>query len=251
VAVISAEGLDISLGDSEILRGISLSVEAGRTLAVLGPSGCGKTTLLRALAGLLPATGRIDRPPARPGHAGVTFVFQDPRLLPWLRVRANITFALESAGVPRGQWAERIDPLMAAVGLQNLDRRWPAALSGGMAQRVALVRALAVRPAVLLLDEPFAALDPQRREQLQVELQLLVAQSRCAAIIVTHDVTEALVLGDEVVVLGGQPGQIRSRMAVTAPRPRGDAFRLSDETLKLRRRIRAALSSSSGADPSP
>jgi len=241
VAVIAADNLDVALGGRTILAGVSLAVEAGRILSVLGPSGCGKTTLLRALAGLTASSGGIHRPADEPGRAGVRVVFQEPRLLPWLRVRANITFSLEAAGVPRTEWDARIAPLMVAVGLEGKGRLWPAALSGGMAQRVALVRALAVRPAALLLDEPFAALDPQRREQLQGDLQQLVAQTGCAAIIVTHDVSEALVLGDEVLVLGGQPGVVRARVAVGAPRPRGDTFRLSEDTLRLRKTVRGFL----------
>jgi ABC-type nitrate/sulfonate/bicarbonate transport system ATPase subunit len=206
-----------------IFSEVSRSVEPGAILSVIGPSGCGKTTLLRALAGLLPPhAGRVQAPADEPDRAGVRMVFQEPRLLPWLSVQGNIRFALEAAGVPQAQWLQRIEPLLHIVGLSDVQHHRPDQLSGGMAQRVALVRALAVRPRVLLLDEPFAALDPQRREQLQDELQTLVSRTGCAAIIVTHDVMEALVLGDEVVVLWGG---VRARLTVSGDRPRGEAFR--------------------------
>ena len=242
MALISARDLSVTLDGHPILADVSLSLEAGEVLAVLGPSGCGKTTLLRAIAGLIPASaGTLQVPPEQPGQAGVRVVFQDPRLLPWLAVEGNIRRALESAGVPREAWAERTASLLAAVGLAGQGALWPRQLSGGMAQRVALVRALAPRPAAILLDEPFAALDPQRREDLQDQLQALVAQTRCAALIVSHDVTEALVLGDRVLVLGGHPGRVRQTISVEAPRPRGEEFRLSPQTLLLRRQIREML----------
>lgn len=237
MALMSAVGLGVSLGGRDIFSEVSLSVEAGEILSVIGPSGCGKTTLLRALAGLTPPrTGRVSVPVDEPSRAGVRVVFQDPRLLPWLTVVGNIGFALEAAGVPRGEWDARVRPLLDIVGLVGVQDRRPRQLSGGMAQRVALVRALAVRPQVLLLDEPFAALDPQRREQLQDDLQALVTTTGCAAIIVTHDVMEALVLGDEVVLLSGS---IRRRFAVPQPRPRGEGFRRSAADLAAQ--IRAAL----------
>lgn len=244
MAVICADAVQVALDGTRILDDVSLSVESGQVVAVLGPSGCGKTTLLRALAGLIPLqAGAISCPKDAPGAAGVRMVFQEPRLLPWLRVGANIRFAMEAAGVPRSQWPTRIEPLMEAVGLSAVEGCWPGALSGGMAQRIALVRALAVRPAALLLDEPFAALDPQRREGLQDDLQTLVDHTGCAAVIVTHDVTEALVLGDEVIVLGGRPGTVLSRLRLDAPRPRGSDFRLSERTLQLRRQVCELLAS--------
>lgn len=242
MALMWTEGLSVTLERTEILRDIHLSLEAGETTAILGPSGCGKTTLLRALAGLIaPSAGTLHRPTDSPGQAGVRVVFQEPRLLPWLTLAGNIQFALEAAGVPRAAWPERMHPLLAAVGLSGQEGRWPHQLSGGMAQRAALVRALAPQPAVLLLDEPFAALDAQRREQLQADIQGLIARSRCAALVVTHDVLEALVLGDQVLILGGQPSTILHRRRILAPRPRGEDFRLSPETLDHLRWVRGAL----------
>ncbi|MFT5686300.1 MAG: ABC-type nitrate/sulfonate/bicarbonate transport system ATPase subunit [Myxococcota bacterium] len=237
MALMAASGLSVALGGRDIFAGVSLSVEAGAILSVIGPSGCGKTTLLRALAGLTPThAGTITSPVDEPERAGVRMVFQDPRLLPWMTVRGNIGFALEAAGIPSEAWDDRITPLLKIVGLSDAQAKYPRQLSGGMAQRVALVRALAVRPRVLLLDEPFAALDPQRREQLQDDLQTLVTTTGCAAIIVTHDVMEALVLGDEVVVLAGS---IQRRFTVSEPRPRGEVFRQG--VVEVAAEVRAAL----------
>ena len=235
MAVIEVKGLSVALAGRPILADIDLSVPAGAILSVLGTSGCGKTTLLRAIAGFLPRSAAHIRPPVD----RIRMVFQDPRLLPWLSVWDNIGFALEADGVPRRQWAARIEPLLELVGLSQCRGLRPAALSGGMAQRVALVRALVSRPEVLLLDEPFAALDPQRRERLQGELQSLVADTRCAAILVTHDVMEALVLGDEVMILG--QGQVLHSLHVPAARPRGEDFRLSAATLQLQVQVREVL----------
>ena len=237
MALMTASGLTVALGGREIFSEVSLSVSAGEILAVLGPSGCGKTTLLRALAGLTPSIrGAVSVPQDEAGRAGVRVVFQDPRLLPWLTVAGNIGLALQSAGVPRGEWSDRMAPLLEIVGLSAAGSLYPRQLSGGMAQRVALVRALATSPRLLLLDEPFAALDPQRREQLQDELQDLVGRTGCAAIIVTHDVMEAVVLGDEVVILAGT---IRHRFAIPDPHPRGEDFRQRSGELALS--VRAAL----------
>ena len=237
MALMRAFGLKVALSGREIFSDVSLEVPTGGILAVLGPSGCGKTTLLRALARLTPVqSGRVEVPEDGDGHVGVRVVFQDPRLLPWLTVRGNIVFALQAAGVERGEWDACMDPLLKIVGLSEVKDRYPGQLSGGMAQRVALVRALAVRPRLLLLDEPFAALDPQRRERLQDELEDLVGRTKCAAVIVTHDVMEAVVLGDEVVILAGT---IRHRFAVPHARPRGEDFRNS--VAELAKEVRAAL----------
>lgn len=242
MAVVDAQNVNICLGSATILEDISLRVNAGEIVSILGASGVGKTTLLRALAGLVAVTqGQVNIPQDNPHAVGVRMVFQDPRLLPWMRVRDNITFALKASGVPRSQWSARIEPLMVAVGLEQAGNLWPSALSGGMAQRVSLVRALACRPAVLLLDEPFSALDPQRREELQCDLQRLVLHTQCAAVVVTHDVLEAVVLSDRVLVLGGRPGRMLHRLAVPAAHPRTQEFRLSEAALQHQRVLREVM----------
>lgn len=235
-----------------LLDGLTLDVPAGSVTALLGPSGSGKSTILRLVAGLLTAErGGVDRPTASPGRAAMSLVFQDPRLLPWMTVEGNVHFALEAAGVPRNEWAGRSGPLLQRVGLGAAARMRPAALSGGMAQRAALVRALALRPRVLLLDEPFAAVDPLLREDLQMALQdLLVHPSQGAldrtlhettVLLVTHDIAEALMLADRVVVLVGRPVRVSAALDVALPRPRGPEARTSEGLLALTKQVRAAL----------
>ena len=226
---------------------ISLDIADGEFMILVGPSGCGKSTLLRRVAGLLRGSGVVTVPPVAPGRASTGLVFQDPRLLPWLTVAENITFALDAARVPRAEQAGRIDPLLARVGLSDVRTLRPAALSGGMAQRVALVRTLALRPQVLLLDEPFAAVDPLLREDLQAALQELLVVSPATVLLVTHDIGEALVLADRVLVLRGRPVHVEADVSVDEPYPRGLAFRLDTRFQLLQGEVRRAL----GATPGP
>ena len=231
--VLAAEGLRFGWGGAPVVDDFSLSVAPGRICVLLGPSGCGKTTVLRLLAGLLtPQSGAV----AARGTVGLAF--QDPRLLPWMTVRQNIGFALEAAGVPKAEWPARIEPLLARVGLERAGDQRPASLSGGMAQRAALARALSLAPDCLLMDEPFGALDPMLRERLQEDFQAALGDA--AAVLVTHDLAEALVLGDEVLVLGAGC-RVVERLTVEVPHPRGEAWRVSPEFLALSRRLRAAL----------
>jgi len=231
--VVQARSLRFGWGGEPVVADFSLSVAPGRVCVLLGPSGCGKTTVLRLLAGLLrPEAGAVTV------RGPIGMAFQDPRLLPWMTVRENIGFALEAAGVPRADWSGRIEPLLARVGLGHAGDQRPDSLSGGMAQRASLARALALAPACLLMDEPFGALDPMLRERLQGDLQGALGET--AAVLVTHDMAEALVLGDEVLVLGAGC-TIRARVSVGAPRPRGEAWRLSEAFLALARELRGAL----------
>lgn len=207
--------------DRPIFDGLDLDVEPGEVVALLGPSGCGKSTLLRLAAGLLePARGRVE-------VSSTALVFQDPRLLPWRTVRGNLEFA----GCPM----DRAEALLERVGLPDVLDRRPSELSGGMAQRVGVVRALAREPELLLLDEPFAAVDPLRREDLQDLLVELLADRRGRALLVTHDVAEAVRVGHRVVVLSGQPSRIALDHRVT------DARRGEPGFVASCRAIRAAL----------
>jgi len=210
--VIHIDQLSFSYGDKQVLQGINLSAEEGETLVILGPSGSGKSTILKLLAGLLePGTGEVEITTQTSG-VGTRLVFQTPRLFPWLSVRKNLYFALRSAQVPRTEWDSRIAPLMEQVGLLGeLDAAVPE-LSFGMAQRVSLVRALVCQPSVLLLDEPFSALDPRRRRQLQQDLLKLVSFTGVSVVMVTHDIQEAIDIGDQIVVLSGQPAQITAEL---------------------------------------
>jgi len=245
--MIEIRGLEFRYQPSHppVFRDFDLDVHSGEVTAILGASGCGKSTLLRLMAGLLrPGAGSVRVGARPPAQMTIPLVFQDPRLLPWMTVRQNLEFALRAANRPREEWSARIEPLLRRVRLEQLATRLPEELSIGMAQRISLVRALVLQPPVLLLDEPFAPVDPLQREDLQDALQeLLAATQQTTTVIVTHDIGEALVLGDRVIVLAGRPGTIRAELVVARERPRDAAFRLSPEFLELQRQVRVALAS--------
>ncbi|MFG1398739.1 ABC transporter ATP-binding protein [Roseixanthobacter pseudopolyaromaticivorans] len=221
------------------LSHFSLSVEEGEIVAVVGGSGCGKSTLLRMIAGLdHPSEGRVRVNGAviTAPHPLVGLVFQEPRLLSWLTVAQNVGFGLEH--LPRAIRDARVAEALARVGLCDHAGRWPRELSGGQAQRVAISRALVAHPRVLLLDEPFSALDAFTRIDLQDHMLDLWADTRPTLVLVTHDIEEALVLADRIVVMRPRPGRIASIVEVDLPRPRD---RLSDEFEAAKRRLFADL----------
>jgi len=200
---------------------LDLFVGRGEIVGVVGTSGCGKSTLLRIIGGLEPATGgsvRIDGEPVRGPRPEIGIVFQEPRLMPWLSVAGNVTFGLD--GVPRARRKALADAALAKVGLTRFAQALPRELSGGMAQRVALARALVTAPEILLLDEPFSALDAFTRIRLQDELLRLWAIDRPTLLFVTHDIEESLVLSDRVVVMRAKPGRIHAQYRIDLPRPR-------------------------------
>jgi len=229
------------------LDGVSLEVAPGEILVIVGGSGCGKSTLLRAASGLDVATaGRVvlDGTTITAPHEKIGLIFQEPRLLPWLRVADNVGFGLSHLAKP--ERAKLIAQALDRVGLSDKAGVWPRELSGGQAQRVAIARALVTRPSVLLLDEPFSALDAFTRAELQDHLLDLWEEGRPILVLVTHDIEEALVLGSRVVVMRAQPGRIAGILDVPLPRPRdrlSPAFedqkrrvlRLFDSTLVNRR----------------
>ena len=222
-------------GSVAALGSIALDIPAGRFVAIVGASGCGKSTLLRIVAGLETGEGG----PVRLGGRTVTgpgldrgFVFQEHRLLPWLTVEGNLAFALK--GLPRAELRARVQAHLELVGLAGFADAYPFQLSGGMAQRVAIARALVNQPGVLLLDEPFGALDALTRIQMQQEILRIWQARGTTMILVTHDIDEAIFLGDEVVVMSSRPGTIKRRLTVPLPRPRD---RSSPAFVALRREI--------------
>ncbi|MEQ1729388.1 MAG: ABC transporter ATP-binding protein [Vicinamibacterales bacterium] len=212
-----------SASHSPALSNLDLSVGQHRFVAIVGPSGCGKTTLLRVLMGLeRPTAGRIEwqGQPVASLAGRAAMVFQTPNLLPWRDVRRNMAYGLELRHTAPEEIARRVDDLLHLTSLAPHAHKRPCELSGGMQQRVNLARALAVQPSVLLMDEPFSALDTIMREQLQSELQALWLRDPCLVLFVTHQLDEALWLADEVVVMTGAPGRITKRIDVPLARPR-------------------------------
>jgi NitT/TauT family transport system ATP-binding protein len=216
-------GFHINGRQTEVIGGLDLEIAPRSIVALVGPNGCGKSTLLRVIAGLLPAgTGTVEvegRPVAGP-DSRVGLVFQEPRLLPWRSAFANVAFPLEVAGRDRDARERRVTDLLGLVGLRDWSRARPAELSGGMRQRVSIARALALEPAVLLLDEPFSALDSLTRERFNVELLRLWERIGATIVLVTHSIAEAVFLADRVLVLSPRPAQLVADVAVDLPRPR-------------------------------
>jgi NitT/TauT family transport system ATP-binding protein len=204
------------------LERISLHVPAGEFLCLVGPSGSGKSTLLRVIAGLLPQTsGEVHIEASRPGTPLTAMVFQEHALLPWRTVLANVAFGLENRGVARAARETRAREMLAMVGLAKFAQHYPHQLSGGMKQRVGIARALANDPEVLLMDEPFAALDAQTRTLMQEELLRIWARLGTTVIYVTHSLEEALLLGDRVALMTARPGRVSEVFPVDLGRPRG------------------------------
>jgi NitT/TauT family transport system ATP-binding protein len=227
-----------------VLANISFSVSPGEFLAIVGPSGCGKTTLLQVIAGLLPPTrGKILLAGAsltKP-QPEISVVFQKPNLMPWRTVLDNVLLPLQIQAVPAGEAKKQAQEVLAMVSLIEFAAAYPKQLSGGMEQRVAVARALIQRPKILLLDEPFGALDALTRERLNVELLRLWQQQHLTAIMVTHNIREAVFLADRVLVLSPRPSTIATEFTINLPRPRPSGIEYSEEFGKLAYEIRQAI----------
>lgn len=254
--VLQARGLALRYpgADGAVFDGVDLDLARGEVVAVLGASGAGKSSLLRVLAGLQPATAGtllMEGAPLTGVHPRVAVAFQDPSLLPWLSLERNVSFGLEFKHQPAltdAQRRARVAQAIDEVGLAHARHLRPAQLSGGMAQRTALARCLARQPSVLLLDEPFGALDEVTRGDMQELLRKVVADFQTAAVLITHDIDEALLLADRIVLLGGTPGRILGVWQVDLPQPRADLLpEMGALRLEILTRLRAALRTSRGA----
>ena len=227
------------------LYNISLTIRKNEFVSLLGPSGCGKTTLIRIIAGLLPAdcgevlvNGQAVTVPGRDR----CMVFQQFGLLPWRTVLSNVEFGLEIDGVPKDERSARAGQYLELVGLKGFERYYPHQISGGMQQRVGIARALSKKPDILLMDEPFGAVDAQTREQLQEELLKIWSRTDTTVVFVTHSIDEALYLSDRVVVMQARPGRIKEEVSVDLPRPRWEGDVKADPRFaQLRSQLRESL----------
>jgi NitT/TauT family transport system ATP-binding protein len=229
---IAVSGAGRRFGELAVFRDIEVQVGDREVLAIIGPSGCGKTTLLRCMNGLLPLSEgevRIDGEPVVGPRDGVAMVFQHFGLFPWKTVYQNVAYGLRLAGAPRAEIDRKVPHFIKLVGLGGFEGYYPYQISGGMQQRCGLARALSVEPSVLLMDEPFGAVDAQTREILQLELLRIWEQSQTTMVFVTHAIDEAVLMGDRVLVLKGRPSKVHEIVEVDLPRPR------SRETLLLPR----------------
>lgn len=216
---------------------VDLQIEKGEFITILGPSGCGKTTLLHMLGGFESASsGRVllDGEPIGKPSRKLGMVFQEATLFPWKTVLQNIAWPIEQTGVSRTQALDRATEYLDKVGLHKFGKAYPNELSGGMRQRAALARTLAMEPEVLLMDEPFGALDAQTREEMQEELTRMWQTSGLTVVFITHDITESIFLGDRVVVLGGKPGLVMETCRIDLPRPRSAATKSDPRVLEYR-----------------
>jgi sulfonate transport system ATP-binding protein len=210
-------------GELEAIREFSLDIREGESIAILGSSGCGKSTLLRLLVGLdadFSGSIRVDDRPIDGIGSERGIVFQEHRLFPWLTVQQNIDLGLVNEGLTQAERSRRIEDFVQLVGLDGFQRAYPHQLSGGMAQRVAIARGLVASPRILLLDEPFGALDALTRQQMQEELLAIRARAGITSLLVTHDVEEAIFLADRVVVMAPRPGRIKRIVEIDLPHPR-------------------------------
>jgi NitT/TauT family transport system ATP-binding protein len=243
-ARIKVTNLGKRYGDLEVFRGIDFEVGEREIVAIVGPSGCGKTTMLRCINGLLSfddgevlvGGARVTAP-----IPGMAMVFQHFGLFPWKTVHDNVAYGLRMAGVPRAEIARKVPAFIKLVGLAGFEQAYPYQMSGGMQQRCGLARALAIEPNVLLMDEPFAAVDAQTREILQFELLRIWEQRPTTMVFVTHSIEEAVLMGDRVFVLRGRPSSIRETIAIDLPRPRTRDTLRAPRFSDLRERVWSTL----------
>jgi NitT/TauT family transport system ATP-binding protein len=239
--VVALEGVTKRYANGTVaVRGVDLAIAQGDFVSLLGPSGCGKSTVLRMVAGLIPpTTGRIAL--AGEGAGDIGFVFQEPTLMPWGTTLKNVMLPLRLAGMARSEAEARAAAALASVGLAGFEKSYPRGLSGGMKMRVSIARALVTKPRLLLMDEPFAALDEITRHRLNNDLLTLWEAERFTAIFVTHSVFESVYLSRRIIVMAARPGRVVEDLAVDAPYPRGEEFRTSADYAAHCRDISHAL----------
>jgi NitT/TauT family transport system ATP-binding protein len=248
--LVRLRGVDKTFSNGTLaLRGLDLDLTRGSFVSLLGPSGCGKSTALRLIAGLgAPSQGSVDWGVAQPP---LSFVFQEPTLMPWRTVEANVRLPLQIAGVSKAEAQPRVMDALARVGLAGFERSFPRQLSGGMKMRVSIARALVTRPALLLMDEPFAALDEITRSRLNDDVLELYATQGLTVAFVTHSVFESVFLSSRILVMAARPGRVVADIPIDAPYPRDDSFRDSDAYAKYCRIVSAALKRAIATHESP
>lgn len=255
VDILSAE--KIYPNGTRALLPVDLSLREGEFVTLLGPSGCGKSTLLKMVAGLLePSDGRLllwRKPVAELTQTGrrMAFVFQSPTLMPWATVRSNVRLPLDLAGVPRAEAEARVSEVLALVGLSQFDRALPRALSGGMQMRVSIARGLVTEPDLLLMDEPFGALDEITRHKLDADLLELWRKKKLTVIFVTHSIHEAVFLSSRVVMMAARPGRVVEQFFIDEPHPRAADFMVSPQFSQYARQLQDSLLRASAEETQP
>ncbi|MBI5830388.1 MAG: ABC transporter ATP-binding protein [Chloroflexi bacterium] len=248
--IIEVNGVSKSFGAGQdvvvALQDVSLKVEAGEFISLIGPSGCGKSTLMRVIADLIhPTSGdvRVKGKTARQARADRDYgiVFQSPVLYEWRNIRRNVELPLQVMGYPKSEWDGRVNAMLELVGLRDFDHKYPWQLSGGMQQRVSIARALAFQPSILLMDEPFGALDEITREYMNLELLNIFTRTDVTIIFVTHSIPEAVFLSTRVVVMTPRPGEIRTIVPIDLPHPRSFETRETPRYYELVTEVREAL----------
>ena len=249
-SIIEVNGVSKSFGTGQdavyALQDVSLKVEAGEFISLIGPSGCGKSTLMRVIADLIhPTSGdvRVKGKTARQARADRDYgiVFQSPVLYEWRNIRRNVELPLQVMGYPKSEWDGRVNAMLELVGLRDFDHKYPWQLSGGMQQRVSIARALAFQPSILLMDEPFGALDEITREYMNLELLNIFTRTDVTIIFVTHSIPEAIFLSTRVVVMTPRPGEIRTIVPIDLPHPRSFETRETPRYYELVTEVREAL----------
>jgi NitT/TauT family transport system ATP-binding protein len=227
--VVSLFGVEKRFANGTLaVKDVNLAIERSDFVSLLGPSGCGKSTVLRIMAGLIePTRGQVEIGSGPRGPGDIGFVFQEPTLMPWSSALKNVVLPLRLEGVNRGEAADRAAAALASVGLKGFEKSYPRALSGGMKMRVSIARALVTKPRLLLMDEPFAALDEITRHRLNNDLLTLWEEERFTAVFVTHSVFESVYLSRRIVVMAARPGRVVEDIEVNAAYPRGEVFRTS------------------------